>query len=295
MVLIMSSTLSFTLNSYNFLFVRRLAIYIWFTVLPLFFIAIPLAVAAWATETYQTFAGVVLRNWARASGEQASGGDLLENETPREGLGTNSSSSPEHSCSTCQSFGYASEETENYSQYSNRKFTKQIGRKFRNVIRPLEMNVSRSREFIAHAQTLNVRDVRHEQIIHEGRDASQEWARNGGDIWVQNDQNCRLDAKKQSTKRSQDKRPENGDDVIARRQSMMGRFDFERYIIYLQCLLPDVGFSVGGLLISWDKVFALAVFMASLSAVFIQEVLFGNRKNTLGRPWNTELVFYLLV
>ena len=269
MILIMSSTLSFMLNSYNFLFVRRLAIYIWFAALPPFFIAIPLAVAAWATETYQTFAGVVLRNWARASGEQDSGGDLLENETPREGLGTNNSSSPEHSCSTCQSVGHASIETQKYGQYSNRKFTKLIGRKFRNVIRPLKMNVCRSREFIAHAQTLNVGDFRHEQI-HQGRDASQERTRNGRDNWVQN---CR-----------QDKRSENGDDVIAQRQSMMGKFDFERYIIYLQCLLPDVGFSVGGLLISWDKVFALAVFMTSLSAVFIQEVLFGNRKNTLGRP-----------
>jgi hypothetical protein len=67
-------------------------------------------------------------------------------------------------------------------------------------------------------------------------------------------------------------------------QSTGVRFDFERYIIYLQCMLPDVGFSVGGCLITWDKVFGLAVFMTSLAAVFIQEVMFGSRKNTIGRP-----------
>lgn len=273
-ILVMSSTLSFALNVYNFLFVRRLAIYFSFAILPLLWVAIPLMVAAWATETYQTFAGVVLKNWAEACQ------DRVEDESRAEGLGSTTTVPQGVTCATCRLTASSKKlwRQNTGSQFARRKFIKRIGRSMRNVIRPLEMNTRQTPD------TTKLGDFNHPALEERSCFTIQHgWPRDSRDTREQrhNGQNNRgevtLVAECEKPNRPSWEETKN---IQPRRQ----RFDFERYIIYLQCLLPDVGFSLGGFLVSWDKVFGLAIFMASLAAVFTQEVLFGSRKNTLGRP-----------
>lgn len=71
----------------------------------------------------------------------------------------------------------------------------------------------------------------------------------------------RLVAEKQNKEREQGQNCQKANTTEAnqRGQNILERFDFERYITYLQYVLPDVVFFVGGFLVTRDKVFALAV------------------------------------
>jgi hypothetical protein len=267
-ILVISSTLSFTLNAYNFLFVQRFAIYFWFAVLPLLWIAIPLTVGAWATDTYQTFAGVVLKNWAQTSGD-----------TPRTSVQENDVTT-EVSCITCQS-KTSQRASDTGTQYARRKFQKGS----RTVIRPLQVKPCSENENNSFGfQTGGENTQNGFTLPYELSRDSQRigWRVREPAIGEDIDQRMREPIGEQGT--GNPKRNEPFITSSSYPQSTGVRFDFERYIIYLQCMLPDVGFSVGGCLITWDKVFGLAVFMTSLAAVFIQEVMFGSRKNTIGRP-----------
>ncbi|XP_028409950.1 uncharacterized protein LOC114532605 [Dendronephthya gigantea] len=259
-ILVMSSTLSFTLNVYNFLFVQRLAVYFWFAVLPLLWIAIPLAVGAWATDTYQTFAGVVLKNWARTSGDNSSDSS--------QGMVT-SDVSPEMACITCRDSARAKLSNKiSGCHYASKKFRTNL----RNVVvRPLQIEPSAQNACTVQSELTE--DIKNMPCVDMVEPAV---ASKKTDQWTCEAEVLQL-------------RPESvlsGESIGLRSNPgyPADRFDFERYIIYLQCLLPDVGFSVAGCLLTWDKVFGLAVFMISLAAVFIQEVMFGSRKNTIGRP-----------
>lgn len=59
----MTCSTSFVLNAYNFLFLKRLAIYVWFAIAPLIWVVCPLTGAAWVTKTYWKYKLVVVNAW----------------------------------------------------------------------------------------------------------------------------------------------------------------------------------------------------------------------------------------
>ena len=54
------------------------------------------------------------------------------------------------------------------------------------------------------------------------------------------------------------------------------QFNYEKYIIYLESILPTVGFSVGGVIIDWNGIYTFIVVMTFMVGVFAQEAFFGN-------------------
>ncbi|EDO30881.1 predicted protein [Nematostella vectensis] len=52
-------------------------------------------------------------------------------------------------------------------------------------------------------------------------------------------------------------------------------FNYEKYITYLESILPTVGFSVGGVIITWNGIYTFIVIMTFLVGVFAQEAFFG--------------------
>jgi len=52
-------------------------------------------------------------------------------------------------------------------------------------------------------------------------------------------------------------------------------FNYEKYIIYLESILPTVGFSVGGVIIDWNGIYTFIVIMTFMVGVFAQEAFFG--------------------
>ena len=66
------------------------------------------------------------------------------------------------------------------------------------------------------------------------------------------------------------------------------RFNYDKYIQYVDKYLPQVGFTIGGLIMTWSQVAGYALFLASAVAVFAQEAFFGDGfigscKNTVTR------------
>ena len=61
--LLVACSTSFVLNAYNFLFLKRFAIYVWFAIAPLIWVVCPLTGAAWVTKTYLKYKMVVVNAW----------------------------------------------------------------------------------------------------------------------------------------------------------------------------------------------------------------------------------------
>lgn len=61
--LLVACSTSFVLNAYNFLFLKRFAIYVWFAIAPLIWVVCPLTGAAWVTQTYLKYKLVVVNAW----------------------------------------------------------------------------------------------------------------------------------------------------------------------------------------------------------------------------------------
>ena len=54
------------------------------------------------------------------------------------------------------------------------------------------------------------------------------------------------------------------------------KFNYEKYIIYLESILPTVGFSIGGVIITFNGIYTFIVILSFLVGVFAQEAFFGN-------------------
>lgn len=59
------------------------------------------------------------------------------------------------------------------------------------------------------------------------------------------------------------------------------KFQFEKYITYLEKVSRNVGFSIGVVLITWELVSAVFFFLISLIALFVQESIFGKAESTI--------------
>lgn len=59
------------------------------------------------------------------------------------------------------------------------------------------------------------------------------------------------------------------------------KFNFEKYISYLQNVMPTVGFCIAGVIISWNMVSTLLFLEFSLLSLFVQESIFGSQTATV--------------
>jgi len=59
------------------------------------------------------------------------------------------------------------------------------------------------------------------------------------------------------------------------------KFNFEKYISYLQNVLPNIGFDIMGIIVTWNMVSAIIFLEVSVLALFVQESIFGNSKATV--------------
>ena len=55
------------------------------------------------------------------------------------------------------------------------------------------------------------------------------------------------------------------------------RFNFSKYLSYLETMRSAVGFSISGIMVTWDLVSTTLFFVFSIVAVFVQESIFGSQ------------------
>ena len=93
----MACSTSFVLNAYNFLFLKRFAIYVWFALAPQLWTICPLMGAAWTTKTYHKFKLVVVNAWVDIPEDyeiEARAHEALHEEHQREKSANQRTSSP---------------------------------------------------------------------------------------------------------------------------------------------------------------------------------------------------------
>lgn len=253
--LVLTTALSFTINAYNFLFLNRFAIYLWFALVPMIWSVTPLTVAAWATETYKTYVVAVVKSW----GEHPE-----SDESESEG-----------------------EEMDEYHE-AMKKLKVNRSRSMLIASTNLLKSLQRKRLILKKDRRLSIAAQRRESLALSDLDSEPPGALPNTDQFKPLPNNLQLLHTNINMQRGPTLTSSlyNNNHVTSSldnkdNKDRKSKFKFKSYVIYLQGLIPEVGFSIGGIVLTWDKVSSLAILLVSILAVFIQEILFGSRKSTL--------------
>ena len=241
--LVLTTALSFTINAYNFLFLNRFAIYLWFALVPMIWSVTPLTVAAWATETHHSYVVSVVKSWGEhpASDESESEGEEMD-------------------------------------EYHEAMKKLKVNRSKSVLIASTNLlkSLQRKRLILKKDRRLSLAAQRRESLA-----ATEE-----SNIPGQTDDFKPLPNNLQLLNTNLRTTPmaslyNNAITTQAPNKERKSKFKFKSYVLYLQGLSPSTGFSIGGIVLTWEKVSNLAILLVSILAVFIQEILFGSRKSTL--------------
>jgi len=264
--LVLTTVLSFVINGYNFLFFNRRAIYLWFALVPSIWSILPLILAAWATENYQAYVASVVRSW----------GEHPESDE-------------------------SESEEEDMDEYQEAMKKLKVNRSRSVLIASTNLlkTLKRKRLILRQDRRMSLAAARRESQASESRPSLVDDAALNGTsrnlLGVQNPLRL-VDMETGDEDTFQESRlpptcilnPSftplstcSTDPPTANKASKKSKFNFKSYVMYLQGLIKEVGFSVGGMILSWEKVSSIGILWVSVLAIFIQEIVFGNRKSTL--------------
>lgn len=263
--LVLTTVLSFVINGYNFLFFNRRAIYLWFALVPSIWSLAPLILAAWATENYQAYVASVVRSW----GEHP---ESDESESEEEDMEEYQEAMKKLRVNRSRSVLIAS--TNLLKTLKRKRLVLRQDRRMSLAAQRRESQVSETRPSIptddvpSNVTNRNLLGIQNplrlidmetgdEDTFSESRLPSTCIVNSG---FTSSAMNGAGEAVCKSTKK---------------------KFNFKSYVMYLQGLIKEVGFSVGGMILSWEKVSSIGILWVSVLAIFMQEIVFGNRKSTL--------------
>lgn len=261
--LVLTTVLSFVINGYNFLFFNRRAVYLWFALVPSIWSILPLILAAWATENYQAYVASVVRSW----GEHP---ESDESESEEEDMDEYQEAMKKLKVNRSRSVLIAS--TNLLKTLKRKRLILRQDRRMSLAAARRESQVSEPRASLVDDTSLNGinrnllgvqaplrlvdMETSDEDTFSESRLPSTCIVNTGFTPTATNPPNANKPNKK-------------------------SKFNFKSYVMYLQGLIKEVGFSVGGMILSWEKVSSIGILWVSVLAIFIQEIVFGNRKSTL--------------
>ncbi|XP_048576769.1 uncharacterized protein LOC5518542 [Nematostella vectensis] len=247
--LVLTTALSFAINAYNFLFLDRKAVYLWFALVPMIWSVTPLTVAAWATETYHSYVTTVVKSW----GEHPE-----SDESESEG-----------------------EEMDEYHE-AMKKLKVNRSRSVLIASTNLLKSLKRKRLILKKDRRLSLVAQRRESLVENqlpGQTSPNNFLTVSDSLQRLNEE---LDSRSPPTLHSNNNSSESLPSNTPLKESpRKSKFNFKSYVMYLQGLIHETGFSIGGIILTWEKVSSLAILLVSVLAVFIQEILFGSRKSTL--------------
>lgn len=393
--LLVACSASFVLNAYNFLFLKRFAIYVWFAIAPLIWVVCPLTGAAWVTKTYVRYKLVVVNAWVDIPEEhelEASAHDFLH-QTNSDGRSKSPSPSlkkkwgstikrlgqkepVQQSTTKGKDFvgvnnpGYKNDDTNKTTvptetKRANSRKNSEISLHFsadektskvkrgsfhgttlsktpeilltdcdqvsQNVVPAREcsygkMKRSNSDSALTDVEKVN-RSFLHQDVVQgsssenvsedvprthvvridiEGSQSSESQGNqttsvSGDAITTSSEFQTSFSTSTRSSDGEQLKVPgqeENASgtnenkDSLPKTNFLTGmaktfhqwrtktkkkrKFNYEKYIIYLESILPTVGFSIGGVIITFNGIYTFIVVLSFLVGVFAQEAFFGN-------------------
>lgn len=393
--LLVACSASFVLNAYNFLFLKRFAIYVWFAIAPLIWVVCPLTGAAWVTKTYVRYKLVVVNAWVDIPEEhelEASAHDYLH-QTNSDGRSRSPSPSlkkkwgstikrlgqkepVQQSTTKGKDFvgvnnpGYKGDDTNKTTvptetKRSNSRKNSEISLHFsadektskvkrgsfhgttlsktpeilltdcdqvsQNVVPAQEFSYGKMKRSNSDSALTDVEKVNrsflHQDVVQgsssenvskdvprthvvridiEGSQSSESQGNqttsvSGDAITTSSEFQTSFSTSTRSSDGEQLKVPgqeENASgtnenkDSLPKTNFLTGmaktfhqwrtktkkkrKFNYEKYIIYLESILPTVGFSIGGVIITFNGIYTFIVVLSFLVGVFAQEAFFGN-------------------
>lgn len=393
--LLVACSASFVLNAYNFLFLKRFAIYVWFAIAPLIWVVCPLTGAAWVTKTYVRYKLVVVNAWVDIPEEhelEASAHDFLH-QTNSDGRSKSPSPSlkkkwgstikrlgqkepVQQSTTKGKDFvgvnnpGYKNDDTNKTTvptetKRANSRKNSEISLHFsadektskvkrgsfhgttlsktpeilltdcdqvsQNVVPARECSYGKMKRSNSDSALTDVEKVNksflHQDVVQgsssenvsedvprthvvridiEGSQSSESQGNqttsvSGDAITTSSEFQTSFSTSTRSSDGEQLKVPgqeENASgtnenkDSLPKTNFLTGmaktfhqwrtktkkkrKFNYEKYIIYLESILPTVGFSIGGVIITFNGIYTFIVVLSFLVGVFAQEAFFGN-------------------
>lgn len=271
-VLLVYSIASLAVNAFLFLYKQRHIVFAFYALLPSVVAVYPLCMAAWVTKQYSWYLAVVVKAWAERP-ESSSEEEENERDAPRqkEKLG--------------QKRGRSLWRRVHSAKKSARKENLLPLKKANS--NPLASEVKSGVEEISTKQSYVGESLLRPQVTVSDPELSE-------DDRLQNNSHSDDDQLKpkepdgsETPKRS---RREVLDMVLRGAARAVGKlkhnakkpkFNFEKYISYLQNVLPNIGFDIMGIIVTWNMVSAIIFLEVSVLALFVQESIFGNSKATV--------------
>ena len=244
---VITTVLSFVINGYNFLFLHRYAVYLWFALVPMLWSVVPLSMAAWATDAYQGYVTSVVKSWGEhpQSDESESEGEEMDEY----------------------------HETLKKLQQTKGKSALIARTNLLSSIKKKKLVLKKDRRMSATLAKQHWEDLRSTVKPNTLRSSAH-------DIMALNDTRngeTKLTTATRASLVNKSLRALPSGPAKAKKS----KFSFKTYVLYLEGVIHEVGFSIGGIVMNWEKVSSLGLLWFSLTAVFIQEVLFGSRKSTI--------------
>lgn len=277
-VLLVYTIASLAVNAFLFLYKTRMSVFAIYALLPSISAIYPLCMAAWVTKQYSWYLAVVVKAWAERP-ESSSEEEEAESERHRK---NEKQTNTKRGRSLWRRVSSAKKSARKANHLPIQKsnstpLTSQSDSEAKSGVEDVP-NI-RSYAGQTHLSPKQLSDPE-----NSGDDAKP-YRHEPNSVEVSEDEN--IDEKEQRPKRS---RREVMDLVLRGAARAVGKmkhnakkpkFNFEKYISYLQNVLPNIGFDIMGIIVTWNMVSAIIFLEVSVLALFVQESIFGNSQATV--------------
>lgn len=280
-VLLIYSIASLAVNAFLFLYKTRMSVFAIYALLPSISAIYPMCMAAWVTKQYSWYLAVVVKAWA----ERPESSSEEEDEEPE--LSRKKTKKP----------------TRARSLWKRVNTTRQVDRKTPHP--PVQKALSSpvpSR--LVTAAELNVKELTKGRR-HSGDVYLHHKKASISDVETTDDDGKPIKREPESTELSENEKTEkdhpNEEKTKRSRREVMNmvfrgaaravgkmrhnakkpRFNFEKYISYLQNVLSTIGFEIMGIIVTWEMVSTVIFLEVSVLSLFVQESIFGNSNATV--------------
>lgn len=271
-VLLVYSIASLAVNAFLFLYKQRHIVFAFYALLPSIVAVYPLCMAAWVTKQYSWYLAVVVKAWAERP-ESSSEEEQNERDVPRqkEKLG------PKRGRSLWRRVNSARKGARKENLLPLKKANSN----------PLSGEVKSGVEEISTKRSYNGESLLRPQVTVSDPELSEEDRLQNNSCSDDDQLKPKEPDGSETPKRS---RREVLDMVLRGAARAVGKlkhnakkpkFNFEKYISYLQNVLPNIGFDIMGIIVTWNMVSAIIFLEVSVLALFVQESIFGNSKATV--------------
>lgn len=284
-VLLVYSIASLAVNAFLFLYKTRMSVFPVYALLPSITAIYPLCMAAWVTKQYSWYLAVVVKAWAERPESSSE-----EEEEPERHRKNEKQTNTKRGRSLWRRVNSAKKSTRKANQIPLQKtnsnpLTSQSDSEAKSGVEDVPQIPSYAGETHLRPKKLTLSDPE----VCDDDTKPHKHEPNSAEV----SEDEKLDEKDKD--RSDGEKPKRSRrevmDLVLRgaaravgkmkHNAKKPRFNFEKYISYLQNVLPNIGFDIMGIIVTWNMVSAIIFLEVSVLALFVQESIFGNSKATV--------------